>query len=342
MSEKTSPSSIPLNPPKQASSEMWEIDFGKRTRRRSKKEVAAIEATTASLPNVAEGGGEVGTVVTAPSIPPVVAASREEIAQRKCLRMERWYCMVRPQYPTSCGISSLVSVWNYLYSTYGNGTLPPISQEEAMSVIGMSPPFEKVRWGPFTGNTTLMRWFHMLNKKYGCTGKAFYFYKPHGHGRTLGLDPSHALHNLKLGLQSPTCGYIYHCYNHYCCPIGYEVQPAVPAMAYAPASALPPDSNDVAATYILIGEVSGKSQPPMHIKKWDDIVLDLTTQYPQYYNIRHPERGVMRREGSKRVGGNIHCLLGFRSDVVEDVNWDDDEEVAKLEDGGDVEGPIDL
>ena len=31
------------------------------------------------------------------------------------------YCISRPQYKTSCGISSLVSCWNFLYSTMGAG-----------------------------------------------------------------------------------------------------------------------------------------------------------------------------------------------------------------------------
>lgn len=31
------------------------------------------------------------------------------------------YCISRPQYKTSCGISSLVSCWNFLYSTLGAG-----------------------------------------------------------------------------------------------------------------------------------------------------------------------------------------------------------------------------
>lgn len=31
------------------------------------------------------------------------------------------YCISRPQYKTSCGMSSLVSCWNFLYSTLGAG-----------------------------------------------------------------------------------------------------------------------------------------------------------------------------------------------------------------------------
>lgn len=40
-------------------------------------------------------------------------------------------------------------------------SLPPITQEEALHILGFQPPFEEIRFGPFTGNTTLMRyvWF---------------------------------------------------------------------------------------------------------------------------------------------------------------------------------------
>ncbi|TNN55047.1 Basic immunoglobulin-like variable motif-containing protein [Liparis tanakae] len=47
----------------------------------------------------------------------------EEVQQRKVLDLRRWYCISRPQYKTSCGISSLVSCWNFLYSSLGAGRL---------------------------------------------------------------------------------------------------------------------------------------------------------------------------------------------------------------------------
>ncbi|XP_010726919.1 basic immunoglobulin-like variable motif-containing protein [Meleagris gallopavo] len=81
----------------------------------------------------------------------------EDVKERKVLDLRRWYCISRPQYKTSCGISSLVSCWNFLYSTLGAGSLPPITQEEALHILGFQPPFEEIRFGPFTGNTTLMR-----------------------------------------------------------------------------------------------------------------------------------------------------------------------------------------
>ena len=36
--------------------------------------------------------------------------------------------------------------------------LRPISQEEALLVLGFVPPFGEIRFGPFTGNQTLMRY----------------------------------------------------------------------------------------------------------------------------------------------------------------------------------------
>ena len=35
--------------------------------------------------------------------------------------------------------------------------LKPITQEEALTILGFKPDFSETRFGPFTGNTTLMR-----------------------------------------------------------------------------------------------------------------------------------------------------------------------------------------
>ena len=42
-------------------------------------------------------------------------------AERKVLDIQRWYCISRPQYKSTCGLSSVVSCWNYLFSTLGRG-----------------------------------------------------------------------------------------------------------------------------------------------------------------------------------------------------------------------------
>lgn len=41
-------------------------------------------------------------------------------------------------------------------------SLPPISQEEALHILGFQPPFEEIKFGPFTGNATLMRYTELL------------------------------------------------------------------------------------------------------------------------------------------------------------------------------------
>ena len=74
--------------------------------------------------------------VIAKLIPKNLQITQEEMAKRKVMDQRRWFCMARPQYPKSCGISSLVSCWNYLYSTLGVGQKQPISTEEALEVLG--------------------------------------------------------------------------------------------------------------------------------------------------------------------------------------------------------------
>jgi len=36
-----------------------------------------------------------------------------------------------------------------------------------------------------------------------------------------------ALNYLKQGLRSEDTAFVYHCYNHYFCPVGYEMTPHV-------------------------------------------------------------------------------------------------------------------
>ncbi|XP_062279944.1 basic immunoglobulin-like variable motif-containing protein [Scomber scombrus] len=236
-------------------------------------------------------------------------ASLEEIKQRKVLDLRRWYCISRPQYKTSCGISSLVSCWNFLYSTVGAGSLPPISQEEALHILGFQPPFEEIKFGPFTGNATLMRWFRQINDNFRVRGCSYILYKPHGKHKTAGETAEGALTKLTQGLKDESMAYIYHCQNHYFCPVGFEGTPLKAAKAYR--GPLPTNEMEY---WILIGEPSRK-HPAIHCKKWMDIVTDLNTQNPEYLDIRHTERGIQRRK-TKKVGGNLHCIMAFQR-----VNW---------------------
>ncbi|CAK6442748.1 unnamed protein product [Pipistrellus nathusii] len=230
----------------------------------------------------------------------------EDIKQRKVLDLRRWYCISRPQYKTSCGISSLVSCWNFLYSTVGAGNLPPITQEEALHILGFQPPFEDIRFGPFTGNTTLMRWFRQINDHFHVKGCSYVLYKPHGKNKTAGETASGALLKLTRGLKDESMAYIYHCQNHYFCPIGFEATPIKANKAFSRG----PLSSQEVEYWILIGE-SSRKHPAIHCKKWADIVTDLNTQNPEFLDIRHLERGLQYRK-TKKVGGNLHCIIAFQ------------------------------
>ena len=66
--------------------------------------------------------------------------------------------------------------------------------------------------------------------------------------------------------------------------------------------------------WIVIGEIAQKHQP-FHIKKWDDIVKDLSQEYPKVFNIRNIKKGVFihkdKDSEGKNTGGNKHCIMEF-------------------------------
>ena len=247
-------------------------------------------------------------------IPEKLVKSPEEMYPRKYMDIKRWLCMSRPQYPKSCGITSLISCWNYLFSTLGNGTVPVLCQEKALIAIGIEPPFHNISFGPFTGNNTLVNWFHTLNLGFSVKGRARILWKLHGKNRTEGKSKEQALEELMQGLRSGNKAYIYHCFNHYMCPIGFELGPLVPSDAYKPLADINP--NDLEA-FIIIGEAS-KAYPVFHVKKWDEIAMDIEQQNPSYYNIRKPQLGVQQRTSEvfvsgKKLGKNLHCIIEFES-----------------------------
>jgi hypothetical protein len=106
--------------------------------------------------------------------------------------MRRWFCIARPQHPKSCGISSLTSCWNYLYSTLGAGKLLPISTEEALEILGFKPPYQNFDFGSFTGNDTLIQWFNLLNKYFKIKGNVKILWKVHGKTQTSDVDDNAA------------------------------------------------------------------------------------------------------------------------------------------------------
>ncbi|KAF4795176.1 DNA repair protein complementing XP-G cells [Turdus rufiventris] len=216
--------------------------------------------------------------------------------------------------------------------------LPPITQEEALHILGFQPPFEEIRFGPFTGNTTLMRWFRQINDHFHIKGCSYVLYKPHGKNKTAGETAAGALAKLTRGLKDESMAYIYHCQNHYFCPIGFEATPVKASKAYR---LLDLDSGDLGPVpssttdfqcdfrgrvlqqeveyWILIGEPSRK-HPTIHCKRWTDIVTDLNTQNPEYLDIRHLERGLQHRKTKKvRLEEIFIASLPFRDLTGKDL-----------------------
>jgi hypothetical protein len=136
-----------------------------------------------------------------------------------------------------------------------------------------------------------------LNKHFDVEGRALFFYKPVGSGKTFGLTSEAARERLFKQLKWKNAAFIYHCYNHYCCPVGYEREPVDKRRVYSDESG---SDKDEFVDWLLIADTSRK-YPCFHCVKWSDVNTDLNTRYPEYLNIRHLERGVESR-GDKKDG----------------------------------------
>lgn len=62
-------------------------------------------------------------------------------------------------------------------------------------------------------------------------GSASIYYKGCGKAKT-NINANEALDGLIKGLRSENQAFIYHCYNHYFCPIGFDLTPNATKDAY--------------------------------------------------------------------------------------------------------------
>lgn len=69
----------------------------------------------------------------------------------------------------------------------------------------------------------------------------------------MGVDEDLALEKLVAGLKTDTNAYIYHAYDHYFCPMGYEISATRPPDAYKALGDI--DKNNL-EYWIFIGEPS--------------------------------------------------------------------------------------
>ncbi|XP_074657364.1 basic immunoglobulin-like variable motif-containing protein, partial [Tubulanus polymorphus] len=107
--------------------------------------------------------------------------------QRKYFNIKRWYCVSRPQYARNCGLAALTGIWNFLFSTLGEGRLAPISQERVMVILGMKSPFTEVPFQLFASNEKVLSWFDELCRHFEVRGRGFFLYKLLGRNSTLGV-----------------------------------------------------------------------------------------------------------------------------------------------------------
>ena len=253
------------------------------------------------------------TSVPIPSdeVPRNLTLSPSDMQQRRFLSLEKWTCVPRPQYSSSCGMSAMCAVWNFLYSTLGQGSQPPISVEEIGEMLGFRPPLRKHGLFYYQTNTAVMEWFDRICRLKGVTGTARIMFKLCGSRRT-DVSPDEAFWKVVRAVKSTSQAVIYHCESHFMTLVGYEVSPLRQTDAYSPCSSLPITDLE---PWIISAETNG-SKSPLHTIRWRDVVTDLSLLYPTYLDVRKAELGVREHRSDlytrgEYAGRNLHCLILF-------------------------------
>ena len=142
---------------------------------------------------------------------------------------------------------------------------------------------------------SFLRWFDKLNGHFSVEGRSSFFYKPVGTNKTLGVSGEIARDRLLEQLTLKNTAFIYHCHNHYCCPVGYEREPVDKTNIYNEQSSA---SNQEFVEWIFIADTSRK-YGNFHCVKWSDIDADLNTKSPVFLNIRDLDKGMQVRCGNE-------------------------------------------
>lgn len=215
---------------------------------------------------------------------------------RKFLDVRRWQCIARPQHPNACSITSVVAVWNYLYSNAGNGNLPLITPEAALKILGFIQKIDYIPFAQIAGNATIMGWFEKLCAHFKVRGKASIFWK-----RDVTAETSdQLLQKYVAHIRSPKKAFLYHCQNHYCVPIGFDIVPFKPCNAYISRA-----DKDTFEPWIVVGE-SAKSKQGMYVVRWEAVGTDIMSDDFYFYDVRRPRLGLQLKQ---KRGKNLHCLI---------------------------------
>jgi len=201
----------------------------------------------------------------------------------------------RPQYDTSCSISSLTAVYNYLYSA----KIGIKTTDELVKILG----YKSVDDITGVGNMTIIKWFDKLNEHFKLKGKSKFFLK--GEELENWGGNSEVIKILKETIKSDKKALIYHMANHYTIIVGYFEHSEEAEDAYEEEASL--------QRWIVLGEHSDYNPLPDLIQKAIKVALPEDT-----YNLVMEKSGLgpiwTRRWKSIRhdlINTPNHCILGF-------------------------------
>lgn len=204
----------------------------------------------------------------------------------------------RPQYDSSCSMSSLTAVINYLYSDQiGIKTTKEWAKE-----IGIHSPETKMS----PGNESVLDWFRRIVEKYGLKGGCGYFIQD----RDVDWDSNpEVISRLKRAVRSKDQALIHHLSNHYNLVAGYFEAAKKPDDAY--------DTKARLERWIVLGEHSDFNHIP-------DMLQKFIRTIPEKVMSEDAKNLLMERAGSPPVWcrrwGSIrhdlmntpkHCILRF-------------------------------
>lgn len=205
----------------------------------------------------------------------------------------------RPQYESSCSMSSLTAVINYLFSDQiGIKTTRQWAED-----IKIHPPTAEMS----PGNETVLKWFKKVCEHYGVEGKCDYFISDED-VEDWSKNPE-LINRLKKAITNKEQALIYHMANHYNVIVGYFENSKESDEAYNPDAEL--------QRWIIIGDHSDHNPIPKVIQK-DMKALPEKVLSEDYYNLIMERAATppvwCRRWGSIRhdlINTSNHCILVF-------------------------------
>ena len=244
-------------------------------------------------------------------VPRNLAITPPDMLQRRYFAMDKWACAPRPQYSSSCGMSAVCAVWNYLYSSLGGGIERPLAVEEVGELLGFEPPLRKHGLFYIQTNSQIMTWFQRLCELKHLPGTSRILFKLQGSRKT-SLTPDTAFWQVASALRTPSQALVYHCESHFMTLVGYEVSPQSQTNAYSTCSEMRVETME---PWVIAAETNGKKQP-LHSIRWQDVVTDLSLLYPAYLDVRSADQGVREHRSAlytsgEYAGRNIHCIMVF-------------------------------